>query len=213
MPRHAGNADFAVAQFEIGRGAFHHVRGDREDLVSEPLACVVDGSRQGDRAAARDRAESDRDQGRVGERYDDVFGLDRPGVGSDLGENRLHTLPLGTGTGGDVDRAGGLDPHGCTLERPDTGPFDIACYTEAEITTPWSSPRAAPAERGEAADRTEHLVHGARESRRHHKRSAHRHGRAGPLDMASRPGGSCCAVLPRSVQGQESSQSSRLSAP
>ena len=59
---YADDADAAIAQFEVGGSAFEDIGGDREDLLAQPLAGVVDRRRHGDRAAARHRAEAHRDR-------------------------------------------------------------------------------------------------------------------------------------------------------
>ena len=77
--------------------AFQEIGGDGEDLRAQPVAGAVNRRRQGHGAAAGDGAEADRDRRSVGERHDHVVGIDRPGVGHDLGEDRLHALALRAG--------------------------------------------------------------------------------------------------------------------
>ena len=64
---HADNPDPAIAQFKVARGTLEEIGGNREGLLAQALAGVVDRRRHGHRAAARHRAEADRDRRGVGE--------------------------------------------------------------------------------------------------------------------------------------------------
>ena len=114
------------------------------------------GERNG--AAAGDRAEADRDRRGVGERHDDVFRLDGPGVGGDLREDRLHALTLRAGAGGHVELAGRVDAHRGALERADAGAFDVAAKAETEIAALLARLLLARAKSLDAADAVERLL-------------------------------------------------------
>ena len=153
----ADHADAAIAQFEIGLRAFQQIGGDGEDLVAQPLARVVQRRRQGDRAAARHRAEPDRDRGGVGKRDHDIVGRDLPDIRCHLREDRLHALALRTGAGCDVDLAGRVDADKGALERPDAGSLDVAADAEPEMAALPARLALAQAERRDAAHRIERL--------------------------------------------------------
>src|SRR5262249_60419302 len=108
--------------------------------------------------AARQRAKTNGDRRRGGERNDDVVGIDLPGVGDDLREDRLHALPLRAGARRDVDLAGRIDPHQRALERSDPGALDIAADAEPEMAAGLARFRLALAECFEAAARGERLL-------------------------------------------------------
>ena len=116
--------------------------------------------RGGDRAAARHRAEPDRDRRGVGKGQDHVFGRHLPQIGRHLGKDRLHALALRGGAARDVDLAGRVDADKGALERPDPGPFDVAADAEPEIAPLGARRALAPAERLDTADRVERLFEG-----------------------------------------------------
>jgi hypothetical protein len=125
----------------------------------------MDRRREGNRAAAGERAGPARDPGRVGERDDDIVGCDLPRVGDDLSEDRLHPLALRGRTGRDINLAGGIDPHGRTLERPerpDPGPLDIAADAKPQISALSARLALTFAERRYTADGIERLLQSAR---------------------------------------------------
>src|SRR5580704_1736306 len=157
----SNNAHAAIAQFEICRRAFQQIGSDGEDLVPEPLACMVHRRRQCDRAAARHRAKSDRNRGRVGEGYHDVFRADLPQVGRDLRENRLHALALRAGPGRDIDFSRRVDSDEGAFERPDAGPLDIAADAEPEVAARFPRLALTQAERLDTADRIQRLLQSA----------------------------------------------------
>ena len=134
---HVGDAfyaDAAVAEFEIALGHLHHVRGDGENLCLHLVARLDEGAGCGDRASAGDGAVSHRHRRRVGQGHDDLVDGNAPCLGDDLREHGFVPLPLRAGPGCDHDHAGGIDPNGGALERPDAGAFDVAAQPQPEIT-------------------------------------------------------------------------------
>src|SRR6266446_5774474 len=131
--------------------------GDREHLLAEPLACEVDRRREGDGAAARDGAETRGNGSGIGKRYHDIVRSDRPGIGDDLREHRLHSLTLRTGPAGEKHLSGSVDPHRGALERSDTRALGVTADAEAEV--PALAPRLALAapKRRRAPDRIQRL--------------------------------------------------------
>ncbi len=211
---HADDADPAVAQFEIGRGAFEHVGGDREDLVAELAAGVVDRRRQGHRAAAGDRAESHRDRGGVGEGEHDIVGRHLPLVGHHLGKDRLHALALRAGARGDVKLATRVEPHGRALERSDPGALDIAADAEAEMPAALPRRRLPLAKGLDPADRRQRFFERARVvAAVVDDRFAVAIEDAGQLCTASRPPGSCCGGASPPAPTQVPARSGRRRAP
>src|ERR1700756_5182802 len=107
----------------------------------------MDRRREGDGAAAGERAGPARDHGRIGERDDDVVGGDLPRISDYLSKDRLHPLALRGCTGGHIDLAGGIDPHGRPFERSNPGPLDIAADAEPEIAALSACLQLTPTER------------------------------------------------------------------
>ena len=155
---HADNPDPALAQFEIGGRAFEQVGGDRENLVPQFRARLMYRGAGGHGAAARHRAEADRDRGGIGKGQHDILGLHLPQIGDDLREDRLHALALRSGAAGDINLARGVDAHKGALEGADTGAFDVAADTEPEIAAVGARLGLAAAKSVDAADRVERLL-------------------------------------------------------
>ena len=155
-------------------------------FAAQPLAGAVDRRRQGHGAAAGDGAEPDRDRRGVGERHHHVVGIDRPGIGHDLREDRLHALALRAGAATRRRLAGRIDPHRRALERADAGALDVAADPEAEVAALLARRALARAKRRDAADRVERLAQRRPDNRRRHRRSARRRDREAPRDRASR---------------------------
>src|SRR5258708_33747970 len=108
--------------------------GDRQHLFAEPLACEVDRRREGDGAPARDGAESHGNGSGIGKRYHDIVRGDRPGIGDDLCEHRLHSLALRTGAAREKHLSRSVDPHRGALEKSDARALGVAADAKAEVT-------------------------------------------------------------------------------
>src|SRR5262249_56052908 len=117
----------------------------------------VKGRRRGEGAGGGDGPKADRNGRGVGKRQDHIVGVNAPGIGHDLGKNRLHALALGSGSGRHEELARRIDPYRGALERANARALDVAADAETEVTALVSRRALALAKRGDAADPLESL--------------------------------------------------------